>query len=443
MARQVTFPALVLAASLAAAAAVARADIVELTNGGTFEGEVTGDVDMVRVRTASGSVLEFERFQVREVRKGGWREEYLRRREASTSATAEARYQLALWCSGKGLAAEHEAELRAALAADPAHPFARGRLDALKIAREPPAPPAPPPPEAVAVVPGALVEVKTEHATVTADGGEELARKVAEIAEGAVADFARVFELPADARGLKSFQVPVRYYAKKSDYLEARRAAGGGGGNGFFSMLNGCHVSCESDNGQLTIVTRQSIRHEVAHAMAIGVLGIGIHRPWLAEALATAMEGSEEDGLGGGMVWTRLFVLGRGQEQTDLTVSDLLKTGSDGKVSLADYGRAWSFAHFIFYGEDARRKADLLASRRAPDREAGAALGKTRKETFLSMLADIRAQGLKADVEAIFDKHFPDRPALEAAWQSHVKTLIETRLEPLLNKSRFMLYRVP
>jgi len=431
MPRQVPFPFVVLglAAGLVAASAGARADIVELANGGTFQGEVTRQGGLVRVQTESGSVLAFEEAQVREVRKGGWKEEYARRRAELKPGDAEARYRLAFWCAAKRLPAEQEAELRAALAADPAHRFARERLSALESPRaEPAGGPAP-------TVPGGPGEHQTAHVRATTDGGGELARQVAGIAEGAVEDFARVCELGADSAALKGFRVSVRYYTRKSDYEEARGRAGAGGGSGFFNPgADDCHICGESGAGQLNIVVRQAIRHEVAHALALRVLGLRARRAWLNETLATLMEGAGEDGLGGGMEWSRLFVLGRGPQRVTLALDDLLKSGFSGEETLRDYARAWSFAHFVFYGEDARKRAALPAPRGEPDRAPGAAPGQTRKQVFLEMLAESRAGRPEADVEAIFRKHFPDQAALEAAWQEHVRKLVETSLEPLLKK---------
>jgi hypothetical protein len=431
MVRQVHFLTAGLVLGLAAAAA-ARADIVELTNGGSFQGQVTRQGGMVRVETETGSVLAFEEAQVREVRRGGWREEYLRRRDAQKPGDAEARYRLALWCGAKHLPAEQEAELRATLAADPAHRFARERLAALEAARAETGGSS----TAIQAAPaGPPAEHQSAHVRAAADGGEALARQVAEIAEGAVEDFARRFELGADSRALARFRVAVRLYGRKSDYEEARRRAGSGGGSGFFDpRSDDCHICAGGGAGPLNIAVRQAIRHEVAHALAVRVLGIAAHRAWLAETLASLMEGAGDDGLGGGMEWSRLYVLGRGPEKVTLTVEDLLKADFSGEGTLRDYARAWSFAHFIFFGEDARKKAEMLASRREGEREAGAALAKTRKEIFLEMLADIAAGGHRADVEAIFRRHFPDQAALEAAWQEHARKLVETRLEPLLKK---------
>ena len=101
-------------------------------------------------------------------------------------------------------------------------------------------------------------------------------------------------------------------------------------------------------------------------------------------------------------------------------------------MSLQDYARIWSFAHFIFYGDDARERARLLAPRRQADGESPATPGRTRKEAFLAMLAETRADGYKANVEGLFRKHFPDGEALDAAWERHIKTLVETRLRPAM-----------
>jgi len=423
---------LLLGAILLGAAALpapAWAEVVELTDGALFAGTVTRESGVVRVRTAGGSVLEFEESRVREVRPGGWREEYLRRREACPAGSADGRYRLALWCGSKGLADEQETELAAALAVNPEHRAALEKRAALAAARAAVVAPAAAPPAQKGS--DGLFRHDTEHVRAAADGAAELARGIADIAEADVSDFAEVFEVPADSPEMKRFRVRVRYYADKEDYDRARRAAGAGGASGFFDPMAGmCHIAPAGKDGRIGFATRQTVRHEVGHALAMRVLGVTAHRTWLAETLATAMEGSDADGLGGGLVWTRLPFLARASDRSGLTVEKLLATGSGGDVSLDDYARIWSFAHFIFYGDDARERARLLAPRRRPDPEALAKLGRTRKEDFLAMLAEVRAGGFRADVEGLFRKHFPDREALEAAWQAHVKALIETRLAP-------------
>jgi hypothetical protein len=435
-------PILVWAALFAVTlAAPARADVVELVDGGLFEGTVTRAPGAVRVRTSSGSSLDFEEAQVREVRRGGWREEYLRRRGAARAGGPDEHYRLALWCGSKGLAAEQDDELAAALAIDPDHQASRDRLEALRAVRRPappgPAPDAPP-------APAALLRHETAHVRAAADGGEELVRKVAETAEAVVADFAELFEVPAGSTAVRDFRVRVRYYSRRSDYEEVRRAAGVGGGSGFFSPMTGeCHIACEPDGRAPGMAVRQTIRHEVAHALTRRVLGVESQRRWLIEALAAVMEGSDTDGLGGGMIWTRLSMVPRGAGSAGCSVAALLDVGTGGPMSLEDYARVWSFAHFIFYGDDARERARLLAPRRDDSREALAALGRTRKETFLAMLAEIRAAGARADVDGLFGKHFPDREALEAAWADHLKRQVETRLQPVMMRQPFIVRRVP
>ena len=437
MHRPVSITALLLAAAMAVPA---RADVVELADGALFEGTVTQGEGRVLVRTASGSTMEFEAAKVREVRPGGWRDEYQRRRAAAPSAGADERYRLGLWCGSKGLAGEQEAELRAALQLDPAHRAARERLGVLELARLLPAtngggaPPAPAPP----------ASHETAHIRAAADGGEGLAREVAEMAESAVTDFVQLFELPGDSAAVRGFRVKVRYYSRLRDYEEARRAAGAGGGSGFFSHTTGeCHISCEADGQPPGMTVRQTIRHEVAHALALRVLGVRSQRRWLAEALATVMEGTDADGLGGGMIWTRLSMASRAADDSGGSLAVLLGAGSGpgGAMSLDDYARIWSFAHFIFYGDDARERARLLAPRRQTDPADLAVLGRTRKESFLAMLAEVREGGYRADVDGIFRRHFPDSEALEAAWRAHVAKLVETRLRPAAIRRPFVVRR--
>ena len=105
--------------------------------------------------------------------------------------------------------------------------------------------------------------------------------------------------------------------------------------------------------------------------------------------------------------------------------------------------RVWSFAHFIFYGDDARERARLLAPRRQADPAELAKLGRTRKEEFLAMLAEVRAGGYRADVDGLFKKHFPDQEALEAAWQDHVRKLVETRLRPVVQRQNYVIRQMP
>lgn len=423
-------------------AAGARGDIVELDNGSTFEGEVTKTTRSVQVKTSSGATFTFENEQVRDVRPGSWREEYARRRDRLKPTDAAGHYRLALWCAARKLDAEQEGEIAAALAADPKFEPARERRATIESERQNPLEKLS---EALPAEPGEPARHRTAHITVTADGGPEVARRVAEIAEGTLRDFARVYGVPEDSRALEKFRVTIRYYARRSDFDEACRQHKTTSGNGFYTSLgNECHLLAERSDGRIGIITFQSVRHEVTHALTLRVLGVWGRPQWLAETTATAMEGEGADGLGGGMEWTRmLFFTGRMGEPTSISVDDLLAAGSKGAVSLQDYARCWSFAHFMLYGEELAKNAVGTDGAPAADRAERIEAAKKRRAEFLSMLGEIGKGGWEADANAIFKRHFPDAAALEADWAAHMKALKDYRARKMYSQQQLRLRAEP
>ena len=416
MLRQVPFPVLLLVAVLAGAA---RAEIVELANGGAVEGKVVRVGEVLRVELGSGSVIYLKESEVAAIRPGSWKEDYAARRAALGPRDAEGRYQLAIWCARKGLNAESEAEIRAALAIDPAHRLARARLDGLEESRrqaqarsqaaaEAKAQPATP------VLVQAPVELPPEenladglsrqqgaHCLAVCDGSAELARRVARIGEEVVADFARVFNLPPESAGLRGFRVRIRYHLQDDSWQEACRRECGAGDGFYNNISRTCHVRGRGTE-TISVSVLQTIRHEVTHALAFQALGAAGHCRWFNEVLATAMEGSGEDGLGDVKRSARPCFLNE-KVAGQLQVADLLASQFGGELSLADYTRAWAFGHFIFYGEAGAKE-------------------QPRKAAFLALLADARTWG--ADLDKAFDRQFPDRAALEAAWREHVKSIL-------------------
>jgi hypothetical protein len=419
MIRQVPFLALLLAAGLAGAA---RAEIVELANGGSVEGKAVRVGEVLRVELGSGSVIYLKASEVAAIRPGSWKDDYAARRAALGRQDAEGRYQLAIWCARKGLNAESEAEIRAALAIAPGHSLARARLDSLEEARrqtearakaaaqaaaQTPVPvpaPAELPPEENAS--DGLARHQGAHCLAVCDGSAELARRLARMGDEVVADFTRVFNLPPESAGLRAFRVRIRYHQGAESWQEACRKEAGAGDGFYNNISRTCHVRGHGTE-TISVSVQQTIRHEVTHALAFQVLGVAGHCRWFNEVLATVMEGLGEDGLGEVNRSARPWFLS-GKVVEKLKVADLLASKFGGKLSLADYTRAWAFAHFIFYGEAGAKE-------------------QPRKRAFLALLADARTWG--ADLDKAFDRQFPDRQALEAAWREHVKGILP-RIRP-------------
>jgi hypothetical protein len=116
---------LVLAANVAA-----RADVVELKNGGRVEGKVIDDVDRnsIFVELTGGGRLVIERGQAsRVVKLTPADEEYLRKAPA-TPDTAAAQWALAMWCRDQKLEAELQRHLQRVVELDPTHDEARQLL---------------------------------------------------------------------------------------------------------------------------------------------------------------------------------------------------------------------------------------------------------------------------------------------------------------------------
>jgi hypothetical protein len=121
----------ILAVAVAMAAGECRADRITLRSGGVIKGKVLPDpqhADRVTILTETGKTpLSFPRAQVSQVQaEPSALDEYLRRREGlATAATAEAQYELGLWCEQHKLKDLAEIHFEAAVAQDgtygPAH----------------------------------------------------------------------------------------------------------------------------------------------------------------------------------------------------------------------------------------------------------------------------------------------------------------------------------
>lgn len=384
------------------AAPAARADIVELANGRTLEGKVVREGGKIRVETPGRAAAEFDEADVKQVLPGTWRDEYARRRAGLPAGDGEAHYRLAAWCATTNLGEEYAAELRETLKLVPAHAFARQRLEALerraaeaearaKPAEAVPEPAAKKPEEGQAKAAPAIHQVAKAHVTASSDASPASAEDAAEAGEESVRLFTEFMGLdPADAR-LKGFRVSVRCYAADADYRAVAAKFGIGVSAGFYTGPQaGCHIRGSSSEKTRPLM-RLHVRHEVGHALAFQVLGIGMRRLWLHETLAAVVEGTGQDGLGDGAKSNRLMVLaGMGEGRVGLTIKELLASSFQGDRTDHSYLRAWSFAHFVFHGADAER----------------------RKE-FLAFLQD--ARGWATDVDAAFARHFPDQAGLAEA----------------------------
>jgi hypothetical protein len=115
------------ALALLLATALARADVVVLTDGRRIEGTVVRDDDeKVVVRTGLGE-LEFERALVKEIRRGKTARQEFAEREAA-ARTADDFHALGQWAQGRKLPSLARKAWRRAIALDPDHAAARAAL---------------------------------------------------------------------------------------------------------------------------------------------------------------------------------------------------------------------------------------------------------------------------------------------------------------------------
>jgi hypothetical protein len=117
---------------LAGAGMRARADVVRLKNGQTWEGTVTADGQKVALRVPGGIVVYFDRGEVREIIPSTPKAEILARMRRTLPDDAASHYQLALWCRENDLRTEMCRELEEVLRHDPDHPAARRLLGYVK-----------------------------------------------------------------------------------------------------------------------------------------------------------------------------------------------------------------------------------------------------------------------------------------------------------------------
>lgn len=114
------------------ALSAARGDIVHLDDGTTLEGEVTEEGDTIRVRMGHTSVT-VQRSRVLKIEKKKSPREIYHERAASAPNTADAHYQLALWCQKKKLYRDMRRELEKVIEIDTNHEGAHKRLGHVQV----------------------------------------------------------------------------------------------------------------------------------------------------------------------------------------------------------------------------------------------------------------------------------------------------------------------
>lgn len=114
----------------------ARADLVELIDGGTLRGECLQDPShasgIVRIRTMAGAVVEIPAEQVQKYTKRRRVVEQFEVRFVETSPTVEALWELAEWAREQGLRPQRSQALEALLKVDPEHVAAHRGLGHLR-----------------------------------------------------------------------------------------------------------------------------------------------------------------------------------------------------------------------------------------------------------------------------------------------------------------------
>lgn len=110
-----------------------RADLILKRDGGRVEGEIVADErDRIVVKTRFGTVT-LPRDEIDEIRRTPDLTEAYSRREAETPNTAEAQFELALWCIEQNLTKESQRHLERVIELDPEHAEARKRLGYEKV----------------------------------------------------------------------------------------------------------------------------------------------------------------------------------------------------------------------------------------------------------------------------------------------------------------------
>jgi HEAT repeats len=110
----------------------ARADVLELKNGGRVEGQLAdskdGDQTSYVITTADGGQLTIARSEVARVVPQTKDEEEYQRRARAAADTVDAHWDLAQWCREKNLRNAYREQLAHILELDPQHPEARQAL---------------------------------------------------------------------------------------------------------------------------------------------------------------------------------------------------------------------------------------------------------------------------------------------------------------------------
>ena len=113
------------AAQILASAAVARADLIRLKNGGEVRGTVDRKIgvnaDPVVIETLSGATVSVERRHIDFVTRRPLKVEEYETRARATPNTVEAQWELAEWCRENGLSSQRNEHLEQVLRLDPDH----------------------------------------------------------------------------------------------------------------------------------------------------------------------------------------------------------------------------------------------------------------------------------------------------------------------------------
>ena len=111
------------------AAASSWADIVQLKNGGEFEGEIREVGDNIEIKTKRGATLKIKRSDIKKIiRKKLPAEEFKERKASLDTGDPKATFTLANWCRQNRMKEEYEYYLKLTLRLDPKHPTARESL---------------------------------------------------------------------------------------------------------------------------------------------------------------------------------------------------------------------------------------------------------------------------------------------------------------------------
>jgi hypothetical protein len=128
---------IVLFVAAAVSGSVARADVLELKNGGRIEGQIAdpkdNDPSSYAVTTADGVRMTIARADVARVVPQTKDEEEYQRRARAAADTVDAHWDLAQWCRDKGLRNQYREQLTHIIELDPQHAEARQALGYQKV----------------------------------------------------------------------------------------------------------------------------------------------------------------------------------------------------------------------------------------------------------------------------------------------------------------------